>query len=382
MTDPIHEDFSEDVSEDILGELLPDGLHVGDNAQFRIWGFLGGAALIGGVCALAYFTGFNRVVVKIGSWVGIVGLGLWSYSFHLKGAELNPAGIHLWSYWAWFIGSRTQLLRDEIDAAVLGQRKGKFNVTVRTHDGRQHLLPQEWPAVNDARNIVNFIEIQYGAETEVAIQDARALDEVKVFEGAPRLDVHLTKSSERGYRAEFNMVLDEDYDHDEAEDAETETRQKNLRAAAGILDGLRILIATPFFGRKRAEFQEADGETWILTKGLARDVVYVEHAGREMGRVRLKKAFWGGHFSLVWDMTEDRAWHATFQGDEDWDPITLKFYPRDPKEGVSAGAILDGDNAYCTLDVADPAVCPWVPVALGSLFMLRGSSVTVPKQAP
>lgn len=349
-------------------EGLEEPLAIGDNPRFRIWGFLVGAALMAVTAGITIFWGFN----KLSFWIGLFGVIFLGKSFRVRGVAIKFDGLEIWSYWAWFIGGRRLIPQSEMRVFSLGQLKGKYSVTVRLQNGEEYRFPEAWNAVNDARNIILIATNMYDVESELDVTDRRMLDELNTFEDAPRLSYTLGKSAaESGYKAAFVFALQDD------EEEIDSTTPSHLLEAARIMDGLRIQLRTPIlFGRRRAYYEDADGNAWHLVKGLARSRVYVRNGDTPLGSVVVKRSFLGSGSRAIWQWPEGSEWWAKFEGEQDWDPVTIRFYRGNPKVGHPVTAVFDGDDESGSLDIAEPSVCPWVAVGLGSLFLVHGTGVT------
>lgn len=343
--------------------LTTEGLTFGRSPAYRIWGFLGGMALLACGILLMVYWAVNRLSLAL----AFGGLSLLSLSFRSRGVRMDADGLHIWDYWAWFFGGERMVPGTEIQAFALGQRGKKFNVLAKFRSGEAFEFPAAWTSVKDAQFIIDAATRQFDTQPELALTDAKLLAEAMALANAERNQVRLVKRRETKY--EVLEILD----------------------GSGVLAG-EIQVEGGWFRAKQARVLEAHAESsplqprWTLEPTFWGKTIRVSEGKREAGLLHCKGNLWGTHWTLFWKDPEGAAWSAKFVSENanTRTPFSMHFF-RGLAQGVgstaeqaavngSQGAAVlvaqaDGPGEGFSLDVADDRAWPWVRLALASVWL-------------
>ncbi len=337
----------------------------GTSPGFRIWGLLGGLALIVAGVALIVYLG-RRASFKIGGALTVFGLILLWRSGRVKGAQISAQGTRLWTYTGWFFGGERFVLPRDIHSIALGDNKGKFTMILHLRDGQSHTLPNEWAAIKDAQHYIDQTAKMYGVGAGAEITDEKLLREAAELLKAERFFVVPRYST----RADGERLL---FEQDDAPMGE-------VRVLNGIFQGSKAEIADGPGGL------DSNGPRWRLQKSFWGGLS-VKDGAIDAGKIAVSKAFTGQRCELQWTDPQKKAWSAVFTSDEsDRDPFSMKLYfglpeglgkrgARERMAGQQGEAVLmavvDGPANAFTVDVADERVWPWVRLALAAIWLER-----------
>jgi len=316
--------------------------------------------------------------------LGVAGLCVLGPNFRVYGVRLTPEGLLVWEYFYWVMGRRRMVIPEEIGSVVLGNKKGKFTVSVRLRDGKEYPIPGKWVTLKDAQAIIDLCTSLYGVSAGVAITDQKVLEEAAAFAKAGRWLVCPFKHS----RADGERLLFLDAEAQRMGEVAL-WKYWLRRARVGIADGPGDLAA--------------NGPRWLLRKlsyvssSLQRRMrVAVTENGREAHAVEWSSSFLGDKF-LQWTDAAGVCWSAvlTTEQSKTRTPFTMRFY-RGLAEGVgkkaqrrqveqSQGApvlvaLANGPAASFTVDVADEQAWPWVRIALACVWLCHRPSFSFAKR--